>query len=126
MCGVTLNPVALIQVPKRRTISESDGILENKPLPEMLVSGSGSITCNGSVQSVQNKAPSPGYTDKVSSSWNGLTCERQMSWPQTTANGSCKKLVITPAASFTNVTSPGHQSSSNGNNIVLEMESLPS
>lgn len=125
VCGVTLNPVALIQVPKRRTISESDGVLESLPLPNVLGTN-GSIVVNGSVLNVANKMPSPGYTDKVSSSWNGLSCEPQMSWPASTTDETCKKAPLSPAPSFSNVATPKHQSRSNENSIVLEMNSLPS
>lgn len=125
VCGVTLNPVALIQVPKRRTISESDGVLESIPSSNVMVTN-GSVVVNGSVLNVANKMPSPGYTDKVSSSWNGLSCERQMSWPASTTDETWKKAPLSPAPSFANVATPKHQSQSNENSIVLEMNSLPS
>ncbi|KAE8752294.1 hypothetical protein FOCC_FOCC001087 [Frankliniella occidentalis] len=106
VCGVTLNPIALIQVPKRRTISESDRVI-------------------GNTQEVANQdSDFTGHSETVSSSWNPLTCERQFSWPPSNANGSCK--VLSPSASLKEVSIQPDQHRRNSNSIILEMSSLPS
>lgn len=125
VCGVTLNPVTLMQLPKRRTISESDRALKNKPLPDIL-GANGSILGSGSVLDTANKSEtSPPYSDHVSLSWNVLTCDRQFSWPPSSTNGSCKIVPLPPSNSFTEVAIHDKKKTT-PNGTVVEMSSLPS
>ncbi|KAJ1522556.1 hypothetical protein ONE63_001742 [Megalurothrips usitatus] len=110
VCGVTLNPIALMQVPKRRTISESEGGHDNKSPVENVLPN--------------NETTGPSRSMVVSS--NALTCERQLSWPPSHVNGTCKPLPLTPSGSLKEIATAQKKNQSDSNSIVLEMNSLPS
>lgn len=117
VCGVTLDPIALIQLPKRRTISESDKLPDSKTSN---LSTECHLLKNGTVLNMGNKSlASTGYTDSVSPSWNPQTTDRQLSWPPANVNGSCKALPLEKIADQ-------DRPRSNSNSIVFEMNSLPS
>lgn len=117
-CGVTLDPIALMQVPKRRTISDSDKALESKPVlgdtssinePDI-----GSIV--SSLKRCSDSIPSP-YIPP-------LKVDRQSSWSPSGTNGRHPMMEVTSSVHSSNG-SIGRPRS-NSNSIILEMNSIPS